>query len=215
MRTMSIALLLLLCQPCALSAQPPSVEDAMRALRDAHGATSRERALEQAAIRMLAAADADPRHPAVNIGLANAAHAFAGVDRWETAEALWRRAVAEGLPQLAEGPPDDLVPMLETALADALVQLARRAALRGDWAEAAARYGSVCDAARFERSRAVGMDERILAALDGAAEAFERRGDLVRAAHYLSRAADHPLGRAHATERRAHAAALLRRVSPD
>ncbi|HBQ19393.1 MAG TPA: hypothetical protein DEF51_52455 [Myxococcales bacterium] len=105
--------------------------------------------------------------------------------------------------------------MLETALADALVQLARRAALRGDWGEAAARYGSVCDAARFERSRAAGMNERILAALDGAAEAFERRGDLVRAAHYLSRAADHPLGRAHATERRAHAAALLRRVSPD
>jgi len=200
MRLLAIACLCLAATPA--SAQPP-VDAAFRELSAAQTPPVDDALLERAAQRLLTAIDADPEHRAAIVGLYNVAHASASLDRWQSAELLWQRVVDEGGPRLQRD--DALVPVV----ANAYQQLARRAALSGDWAAAVAEYRRVADSAVFARSGDRSVNDSVFRALEGAAHGLERLGEPVRAAHYYRRLVDRRPTDPASPDRLDHAAELL------
>jgi len=184
-------------------AQPLSVDSAFRELTAAQTPPVDETVLQQAAISMVEAADADPTHRAAIVGLSNAAHAFATLGRWQSAERLWQRVIDEGGPRL------DRQPQLEGVVAGALERLALRAARREDWSAAASAYRTLCDSERFARSESPDIQERIARAFVGAAFALEAQGAPLTAARYWLRSVERDPHDAEAADRLDHAARLF------
>lgn len=202
-RAMRFLVTACLCLVAFPASAQPSVEVAFRELSAAQTPPVDEEVLERAAQRMLEAVGADPEHRAAIVGLYNAAHAFASLDRWQSAELLWQRVVDEGTPRLGQN--DALLPVV----ANAYEQLARRAALRGDWAAAVAAYRRVADSAVFARSGDRSVTDSVHRALEGAAHGLERLGEPVRAARYYLRLIDRRPTDPAAPDRLDHAAELF------
>jgi tetratricopeptide (TPR) repeat protein len=192
-----------LCLAAAPASAQPSVEVAIRELTAAQSPPVDEEVLERAAQRMVTAVDADPEHRAAIVGLYNAAHAFASLDRWQSAELLWQRVVDEGTPRLQQN--EDLLPVV----ANAYEQLARRAALRQDWVAAVAAYRRLADSPVFARSGDRSVADSIHRALEGAAHGLEQLGEPVRAARYYLRLVDRQPTDPGAPDRLDHAAELF------